>query len=280
MKTVFLLIMVLVAGDHSNVMGDHVKHSKKTPHTTTQIIQQKGYRAETHTVITEDGYILTLDRISANKEGISGKQPVFLLHGVFDTSYVWINNINTSLAFLLSDENFDVWMGNSRGNPYSNTHLKYSPLSPQYWNFSFHEMGVYDLPACIDYILNVTNASDTIYYVGHSQGGSVFYVYASTFPEMAVKKFKIAVTLAPAVFLGHANELTRLSSTLLTGNKWLLNPSRVTHINLSNMYQFVTRDCDDSPLATPFCKTLIEVNAGFDGMSFNHCLGTHLSMFR
>jgi len=35
--------------------------------------------------------------------------------------------------------------------------------------FSWHEMGVYDLPANFDYILGTTGAED-LYYVGHSMG--------------------------------------------------------------------------------------------------------------
>jgi len=37
----------------------------------------------------------------------------------------------------------------------------------EFWNFSFHEMGVYDLPANIDFVIEKTGV-DKIDYVGHS----------------------------------------------------------------------------------------------------------------
>jgi lysosomal acid lipase/cholesteryl ester hydrolase len=51
-------------------------------------------------------------------------------------------------------------MGNNRGCAYSLGHIKYDPFdkddAPLYWNFSFEEMGLYDLPAEIDFILDYT----------------------------------------------------------------------------------------------------------------------------
>ena len=51
-------------------------------------------------------------------------------------------------------------MGNNRGCAYSLEHVSLDPNDkddePIYWNFSFEEMGVYDLPAEIDFILEKT----------------------------------------------------------------------------------------------------------------------------
>ncbi|XP_025831371.1 uncharacterized protein LOC108737783 [Agrilus planipennis] len=264
MHAAFLLALTFSVSQNYLVDGN-VTQIKNPSLTTAEIIKLEGYHGEIHTVITEDGYVLTIDRIYANKKGVPGKQPVFLQHGVFDTSNDWVNYVEISLAFLLSDENFDVWIGNSRGNPYSSTHLEYFPSSPQYWNFSFNEMGVYDLPACINYILNKTNASNDIFYVGHSQGGTLFYVYASLFPEIAAKNIKIAFTLAPAVFLGHANRVTRAAILFLVDNKWLFEVLGVTHINVLDLYQFVAYHCEDTPFAAFLCRELMYILNGFDG---------------
>lgn len=37
---------------------------------------------------------------------------------------------------------------------------------------SFHEMGIYDVPATINFILEKTQ-QDGLYYIGHSQGASI-----------------------------------------------------------------------------------------------------------
>ena len=40
---------------------------------------------------------------------------------------------------------------------------------PEYWDFSFDEMGRFDLPANIDFVLEKTG-KDKIIYIAHSQG--------------------------------------------------------------------------------------------------------------
>lgn len=47
---------------------------------------------------------------------------------------------------------FTVWLGNARGNTYSRHHISMSNSDKKYWDFSFHEMAIYDLPAEIDFI--------------------------------------------------------------------------------------------------------------------------------
>lgn len=73
---------------------------------------------------------------------------------------------------------------------------------------SFHEMGVNDLAAAIDYILDVTNSSQLIY-IGHSQGTTMFYTLMSTKPEYNAK-VKLHVGLAPVATLAHTRSAFRL----------------------------------------------------------------------
>lgn len=63
-----------------------------------QIIARHGYPSETHTVVTEDGYLLQLHRIPGSKNGTLGGPPVFLQHGLLGSSSDWIINGNNSLG--------------------------------------------------------------------------------------------------------------------------------------------------------------------------------------
>ena len=47
-------------------------------------------------------------------------------------------------------------MMNTRGNTFSRGHIKYSDRQARFWAFSADEMALVDLPATIDYILQVT----------------------------------------------------------------------------------------------------------------------------
>lgn len=63
---------------------------------------------------------------------------------------------------------------------------------------SWHEVGVYDLSANIDYILQHTNVS-SLYYLGHSMGGTIFLVLMSEKPEYN-NKIKLAQFFSPGAF--------------------------------------------------------------------------------
>ncbi|XP_011705273.1 PREDICTED: lipase 1-like, partial [Wasmannia auropunctata] len=129
-----------------------------------QMIRKAGYPAETHVIQTEDGYLLTLHRIP----GDTDQPPVLLQHGLLCNSALWvISGKDKGLAFILANQGYDVWLGNFRGNVYSRTHVSLSPSDSKFWNFSFHEMGIYDLPATISYIKDTT--SQPLYsYIGLS----------------------------------------------------------------------------------------------------------------
>ncbi|KAI5646483.1 alpha/beta hydrolase fold domain-containing protein [Phthorimaea operculella] len=158
-----------------------------------QFIKKYGYPIEKHSVITEDGYIVKLFRIP--KSG----PPVFLAHGIGDSSDSWlVLGPANSLAYLLSDAGYDVWLYNARGNKYSKRHTR-NLTSKRYWNFSYEEMGSQDLPACIDYILRSTSRQE-LAYVGFSQGTTIFFVMCSMRPEYN-DKIKHAILLAPVAWV-------------------------------------------------------------------------------
>lgn len=58
----------------------------------TKRIQNDGYPASDHKVITTDGYILQLHRIAneTSSESNVTRTPVFLMHGLLETASSWI----------------------------------------------------------------------------------------------------------------------------------------------------------------------------------------------
>jgi len=92
-------------------------------------------------------------------------------------------------------------MGNARGNTNSRKHTWMSPESRAFWEFSWHEIGLYDLPAMIDYVLAKTGQSAT-HYIGHSQGTTSFFVMGSMRPEYN-NKIRSMHALAPVAFMSN-----------------------------------------------------------------------------
>ncbi|KAH8255137.1 hypothetical protein KR038_010534, partial [Drosophila bunnanda] len=162
--------------------------------TQDKLIAKYGYEAEVHHVTTEDGYILTLHRIRKQ-----GAQPFLLQHGLVDSSAGFVvMGPNVSLAYLLADHNYDVWLGNARGNRYSRNHTTLDPDESKFWDFSWHEIGMYDLPAMIDHVLKVTGFPK-LHYGGHSQGCTSFFVMCSMRPAYNEKVISMQA-MAPAVY--------------------------------------------------------------------------------
>ncbi len=71
-----------------------------------QTIAYWGYPAETHSVVTEDGYILGIHRIPFGKDGPgeNPRPPVLLNHGMTSCSAQWaFGPPDKSLAYILAD---------------------------------------------------------------------------------------------------------------------------------------------------------------------------------
>ena len=154
-----------------NDFGDHVKNNKFGDHEhskpTDEMIADAGYPSETHTVVTDDGYILKLHRIphSPGEEYDIQRPIVFLQHGLLSSSADWVvTGPGKALAFILADRGYDVWMGNTRGNTYSRNHTTLDTCSSchEFWSFGFDDSGNKDYPAEINYILDKTGEEKEI----------------------------------------------------------------------------------------------------------------------
>ncbi|XP_023946660.2 lipase 1-like [Bicyclus anynana] len=154
-----------------------------------------GHPPTQYDVVTEDGYILAVYRLPGK-----GRIPVLLVHGFMDTSDTFLIRGNTSLAIYLANKGYDVWLANTRGNRYSRRHKTLNPdKDSEFWKFSFHEKGCYDLPAVIDTILNETGANN-ITAIGHSEGNTEFFILGSERKEYN-SKINVLLALAPVAFL-------------------------------------------------------------------------------
>ncbi|KAL3137660.1 hypothetical protein ABBQ38_004935 [Trebouxia sp. C0009 RCD-2024] len=239
--------------------------------TMAELVRPEGYPFEEHIVQTQDGYLLSVYRIPAgltvdSKLQQVGKPVVLLQHALLDCSASWVNNGGrASLAFILADAGFDVWMPNVRGNTFSRKHILWSPSDLEFWAFSWDEMAAYDLPASIDYILQTTGQS-SLGYVGHSQGTTMGFAALSSQPQLA-QKVNVAIMLAPVAFLGHITSqpieaMVRMETDRmfeLLGAKEFLPQRRAA----SDLYG---KMCAQAPT---FCLQAIEAICGYNDANIN-----------
>ncbi|KAJ7324183.1 hypothetical protein JRQ81_017203 [Phrynocephalus forsythii] len=171
----------------------------------SEVIQYQGYPNEEYEVLTDDGYYLVINRIPCgrkNPENTASKPAVLVLPGLLTNAGSWvINKPNNSLGFVLADAGFDVWLANNRGSRWCRRHQNFSIDQEEFWDFSFHEMGMNDLPAIINFILAQTG-QEKIFYIGHSQGSTIAFIAFSAMPELA-EKIKLFFALAPVASLNH-----------------------------------------------------------------------------
>lgn len=125
------------------------------------------------------------------------------------------------------------------------------------------EIAKLDVPALIDYILNVTGHS-TLFYIGYSQGGTVLMMLLTTQPKYN-SKIKTAILLAPVAFMNNIPcPICRdyVFKTTISIFKGLLN---VNEILPKSDFQFFRSHCrpDDKMLFVyRACQLSIRLIAG------------------
>ncbi|KAJ0972602.1 hypothetical protein J5N97_020561 [Dioscorea zingiberensis] len=186
--------------DHGNL----IIPSPETDGICLSVVVPHGYKCQEFEVKTEDGYILSMQRIPEGRVGGNGgnRQPVLLQHGVLMDGMTWLlNSPEQSLAFVLADSGFDVWIANTRGTRWSRRHATLNASSRAYWAWSWDELVMYDLPATIDFVFSHTGQK--LDYVGHSLGTLI--ALASFSEGRLVDKLRSAALLCPVAYLTYMN---------------------------------------------------------------------------
>ncbi|KAL6521820.1 hypothetical protein OROGR_018389 [Orobanche gracilis] len=189
-----------------------------------------GYKCQEFEVTTDDGYILSVQRIPEGRTGGGGpnRQPVLLQHGVLVDGMTWLlNSPEQSLAMILADNGFDVWISNNRGTRFSRRHVNLDPAKSlenhtrllasklaltdlelnfdravaraEYWNWTWDDLVIHDLPSVIELVFEQTGWKT--HYIGHSMGTLI--ALASFSEGKQVDKVRSAVLLSPVAYLSH-----------------------------------------------------------------------------
>ncbi|KAL5276526.1 LIPA.2 family protein [Megaselia abdita] len=242
---------------------------------TPEIVTNDGFPIESHKVQTSDGYVLEMFRIPYSPNLNNQDKPkkvAFLMHGLLSSSDCWIlNGAENSMAYILSNAGYDVWMGNARGNTYSRENVKLTPLLPPFWDFSWNEIAMYDMPAMFDYVKYETGV-ENFHYVGHSQGTTVYFVLLSTLPQYN-DYIKTSHLLAPVAYMSHMRSpLAAVAAPLLS------KPNLLSDLIGSNEFMPSTAlfgllgqtACIDKSPFQEICANILFMIAGWDSQYLNY----------
>jgi len=237
--------------------------------TTIDMIIEQGFPAEAHQVITDDCYKLTLHRIPGK-----GK-PVFLQHGLIDSSATWVigGSDHGGLAFQLSKEGYDVWLGNYRGNVYSRLHCTLDPDNDQdYWKFSWDEMAKYDLPTSLSYVLQKTGA-EKLFYVGHSMG-STTYLVMNSLNQTWADRVELATFFAPVAYVDHMISPLKYVAPFSFAVDWVAEHLGMGEFGLSEWLQNLLAKfvCDDESWLEVVCENVVFLITGYDMKQMNETM--------
>nr|XP_023019895.1 lipase 3-like [Leptinotarsa decemlineata] len=177
-----------------------------------EIIKKSGYPFMEYKVKTNDGYFLTVFRIP----GVASSKPsIFLMHGVQGTSAIYLGLGKNSLAFLLYEAGYDVWLGNYRGTEYSEEHETMNTTQREYWDYSVQDIALEDIPTMLQLVKYHSGHRGKIIYIGHSLGTTTGIMYAAEYGQSAADTLGLLVLLTPAYKLPNMRSPYRIFFPLL-----------------------------------------------------------------
>ncbi|XP_018010974.1 lipase member K [Hyalella azteca] len=242
---------------------------------THQHILQQGYPAEEHFVVTPDGYILTVNRIPGprHSRGRSRSPDVVLMMTatLSSSSDYIVSSPNHSLAYLLADAGYDVWLGNVRGTRDGRNHTRLNPdKDRRFWNFSIDDVARYDYPALASYITRHAGV-ERFFFVGFSAANRCLFMSASA-PNSFIDKIRLSVSLAPALGTEQSSPFMSFFSKIFSGIRGAVekfNGGQFYHGN-DFMMSLIYIACSDRSKLRPICLRLIAtimggMHSGYDG---------------
>jgi len=157
-------------------------------------------------------------------------------------------------AFQLADLGYDVWLGNFRGNTYSRKHVSLDPNDLPYWNFSWDEIGNYDIPAVIEYIRRKTGQTKLIY-MGHSLGATVFFIAMIKHPELNAQ-IEMMIALSPSSSLTYYSNYLRILFPFVKQIQVIVKLLRIRGVlERTGMYNTITQIfCDEYYFLEYLCR--------------------------
>jgi len=227
-----IFITIFIFSILSSIKGEDYK----------SFISNLGLNLEEISVVTEDRYILSIWELASKNVNNRNGKSILLQHGLLDGAFTWVILEEKSLAKLLCDEGYKVYLSNIRGSKFSKSHLDYNiNLNSEFWDFSFDEIAEYDLTAIISLIKKRDNV-ERIDYIGHSQGTLTFFLNYMSNPDFLENSINHFIGLATVANVNNATH-------------FILNTLKTTNLlNLIPIKNFLSFPTEIGQVLVPFCE--------------------------
>jgi len=181
---------------------------------------ENGYTWEAIKVHTEDGFILTTFRVTGSVEAglfTPTRPPVLIMHGDDSDGPNWMTCYSGKpMHLLLADAGYDVYIGSNRGTKYCQEHETLTVDDPEFWKWSWAEMGLYDDVANIK-MMKEKSGADKVFYLGWSQGNiQMFYALAHREEEFFADSLHKFVAMAPCTIASQGGPESYYDETLFS----------------------------------------------------------------
>ncbi|KAG5894517.1 hypothetical protein JTB14_026900 [Gonioctena quinquepunctata] len=189
----------------------------------------------------ESGLIRVKTKLILAEDEHSFKFPIILPH----KHIIHISSFKKVIKYFLI---------NFRGTIYSTGHVNLTQDDPAYWQFSFHHMGVYDIPATMELVANLTDGAKAIY-IGFSMGTSVINIYSILHSQEAANRLAGCIELAPVANLTNIRSILRQISPVWPEFKPLLNS--ISHGRILSRHTIIGQLCSSLTITMFLCYSTV-----------------------
>ncbi|CBY07317.1 unnamed protein product [Oikopleura dioica] len=230
-------------------------------------IRYNGFPCDVFTVETEDGFLVEIHRLRNE-----GKPAVLLQHGILgDTGHWLAAGPDHGLAYRLFKEGYDVFLANTRGNPYSRRHTELSPdEDSKFWKWTFHEIAKYEIPAIVRRVCKISK-QQKIWYIAHSQGTLLLFANQEAGDAETRERLHGIIALAPILSLKNVKGAWR---SLVAPFKSLVTNQLVNldceFLQKTKGTRFLAKLVRDTPELIKTWGTSIAQDFAFHTVNFNH----------
>ena len=185
-------------------------------------LREAGLGADRYVAETPDGWRLTMFRVRPMVEAPADEEdtprpPVLLQHGLLQTPITFVVGGRRSLAAVLYDAGYDVWLGNNRTNIHSMEHVRLQPHQEEFWRCTIDDFAV-DTSTMAHAVLRHA-ASDSLAFIGHSQGACQGMMALSRDAGLRAK-VRFCGLVAPAGFVQRFKKWPAVSLRQIYGLGW------------------------------------------------------------